>query len=82
MFAFCVGTCYVFLQYLANLGYVTIHWDRVEQKYNRHMDVDKDGKVTNRDVQSKWNTLIAVLTNNIQFKSTFLAGFYVGLRYS
>ncbi|KAI9342117.1 FUN14 family-domain-containing protein [Pilaira anomala] len=81
IFAAFVGTGFVFLQYLSQQGYVTVHWDRLEGGYNKALDVDKDGKVTRRDLQSNWQKFINVLTNNIQFKSTFMVGFYVGMRY-
>ncbi|KAI9487601.1 MAG: FUN14 family-domain-containing protein [Benjaminiella poitrasii] len=81
IFAAFVGTGFVFLQYLSQQGYVTIHWDRLEGGYTNSLDVDKNGKVTRRDIQSKWQTFINFLTNNIQFKSSFLIGFYTGIRY-
>lgn len=62
-------------------GFVTVHWDRLEGGYQKQFDVDADGKVTTRDVRSKWNTLVSFLTRNIQFKSTFVIGLYAGVRY-
>ncbi|CEP12720.1 hypothetical protein [Parasitella parasitica] len=81
IFAAFVGTGFVFLQYLSQQGYVTIHWDRLEGRYTSTLDVDKDGKISKRDLASKWQTFVNLLTNNIQFKSTFLIGFYAGIRY-
>ncbi|KAI7899615.1 FUN14 family-domain-containing protein [Cokeromyces recurvatus] len=81
IFAAFVGTGFVFLQYLSQQGYVTIHWDRLEGGYTNALDLDKNGKVTRRDLQSRWQKLINFLTNNIQFKSSFLVGFYAGIRY-
>ncbi|CAO3701979.1 unnamed protein product [Rhizopus stolonifer] len=81
LFAAFVGTMFVFIQYLSGEGYVTVNWDRFENRYTKVLDTDKDGKVSTKDIQSKWKKFINILTNNIQFKSTFLAGFYVGLRY-
>ncbi|CAO3692248.1 hypothetical protein G6F70_000395 [Rhizopus microsporus] len=81
IFAMFIGTGFVFLQYLAQEGYVTIHWDRLEGRYNKTLDVDKDGRVTAKDLRSKWQKFVDFLTNNIQFKSTFLIGLYAGIRY-
>lgn len=81
IFAAFVGTGFVFLQYLSQQGYVTVHWDRLEGRYISTLDKDGDGKVSKRDLHSKWQTFINLLTNNIQFKSTFLIGFYAGMRY-
>ena len=47
-------------------GYVTVHWDRMQAGYNRQLDEDKDGRVTVRDVQSKWRKFVDLLTKNIQ----------------
>lgn len=52
----------------------------MQADYNKEFDIDKDGKVTVRDVRSRWQTVINLLTKNIQFKSTFLAGLYAGIR--
>ncbi|KAI8082588.1 FUN14 family-domain-containing protein [Gilbertella persicaria] len=81
LFAAFIGTGFVFLQYLSQQGYVTVHWDRLEGRYNSTFDTDKDGRVTRRDLSSKWQNFVNFLTSNIQFKSTFLVGFFAGLRY-
>ncbi|GAN02807.1 conserved hypothetical protein [Mucor ambiguus] len=81
IFAAFVGTGFVFLQYLSQQGYITVHWDRLEGGYTNALDLDKDGKVSKRDLTSKWQKFVNFLTNNLQFKSTFLIGFYAGIRY-
>ncbi|KAG2194508.1 hypothetical protein INT47_005781 [Mucor saturninus] len=81
IFAAFVGTGFVFLQYLAQQGYVTVHWDRMEGGYKNTLGVDKDGRVSTKVLQSKWQKFMNILTSNIQFKSTFLIGFYAGMRY-
>ncbi|OBZ87840.1 FUN14 domain-containing protein 1 [Choanephora cucurbitarum] len=81
IFAGCVGLGFVFLQYLSHEGYVTVHWDRLQGRYTNSLDLDKDGRVTRGDLNSTWQKFVNFLTNNIQFKSTFLIGFYAGLRY-
>lgn len=69
------------IQYLSQQGYVTVNWERLEGGYNKALDLDRDGKVSARDLQTKWQKFVNILTSNIQFKSTFLIGFYAGLRY-
>ncbi|GAA5805865.1 FUN14 family-domain-containing protein [Helicostylum pulchrum] len=81
LFAAFIGTGFVFLQYLSQQGYVTVNWERLEGGYNKALDLDRDGKVSARDLQTKWQKFVNILTSNIQFKSTFLIGFYAGLRY-
>ncbi|KAI9492189.1 FUN14 family-domain-containing protein [Zychaea mexicana] len=81
LFALAVGAGYIFLQYLSFKGLITVHWDRLEGGYQRQLDVDKDGRVTHKDVRTKWNGFVGILTHNIQFKSTFMIGLYTGIRY-
>jgi uncharacterized membrane protein (Fun14 family) len=69
------------LQYCSSKGYVSVHWENIENNWRGGMDVDGDGKVTRRDLKSKWNTLTGFLTQNIQFKSSFMIGLYAGIRY-
>jgi hypothetical protein len=69
------------LQYCSSKGYISVHWQNIENNWRGGMDVDGDGKVTRRDLKSKWNTLTGFLTQNIQFKSSFMIGLYAGIRY-
>ncbi|KAI7884363.1 hypothetical protein K492DRAFT_221799 [Lichtheimia hyalospora FSU 10163] len=77
LFALAIGAGFIFLQ----ARYITVHWDRLEGGYQRRLDVDKDGRVTHRDIRSHWDRFVGFLTHNIQFKSTFLVGLYTGIRY-
>ncbi|KAJ8656019.1 hypothetical protein O0I10_008241 [Lichtheimia ornata] len=81
LFALAIGAGFIFLQYMSFKGYITVHWDRLEGGYQRRLDVDKDGRVTHRDIRSHWDRFVGFLTHNIQFKSTFLVGLYTGIRY-
>ncbi|KAG0363857.1 FUN14 domain-containing protein 1 [Gamsiella multidivaricata] len=76
-----VGLGFVSLQLLANSGYVKVNWVLVESKFMDRFDVDKDGKVTMNDAKHGFRWLIGLLTNNFQFKSTFVGGFVLGFRY-
>ncbi|KAG2220084.1 hypothetical protein INT45_005845 [Circinella minor] len=81
LFALAVGAGFIFLQYMSFKGFITVHWDRLEGGYKRQLNVDENGQVTHKDVRTKWNSLVGILTHNIQFKSTFLVGLYTGIRY-
>jgi hypothetical protein len=58
-----------------------VHWDAIENNWRGGLDADKDGRVTGHDLKRKWNTLTGFLTHNLQFKSSFMIGFYAGIRY-
>ncbi|RUS19163.1 FUN14 family-domain-containing protein [Endogone sp. FLAS-F59071] len=81
VFALMVGVTFVLLQYLSFKGLVTVHWDRMAWHYTNQLDKDKDGKVTASDLRTIMAALLDFLTANFQFKSTFVGGFYAGLRY-
>ncbi|CAM0140307.1 unnamed protein product [Umbelopsis sp. WA50703] len=82
LFAMMVGVGFVFLQYCSSKGFVSVHWDRIENNWwKRGLDVDADGKVTKTDLKNKWNMVVGFLTQNLQFKSSFTAGLYAGIRY-
>ncbi|KAI7863024.1 FUN14 family-domain-containing protein [Spinellus fusiger] len=81
LFVLTIGAGFTLLQYLSYKGYISIHWDRLEGSYRQTLDVDGDGRVTRRDLVSTRDRLMGLLTHNLQFKSTFLAGFYIGIQY-
>ncbi len=49
--------------------------------FTQEMDVDQDGRVSVKDTKSSLRTLIDLLTAKFQFKSCFIGGFYLGLKY-
>ncbi|KAF9169373.1 hypothetical protein BGX20_010405, partial [Mortierella sp. AD010] len=76
-----VGLGFVCLQFLASNDYVKINWAKIERTFKSKLDVDKDGKVTSKDAGRGFRWLIGILTTNFQFKSTFIGGFILGVRY-
>ncbi|KAG0243997.1 hypothetical protein BGX31_010033 [Mortierella sp. GBA43] len=81
MFILVAGLGYVSLQLLANAGYIKVDWLLIEKRVNENLDLDGDGKVTIKDAKYGFDWVIDILTRNVQFKSTFAAGFYLGFRY-
>ncbi|KAF8934892.1 FUN14 domain-containing protein 1 [Dissophora ornata] len=81
MFVLVAGLGFVCLQLLANSGYISVNWMKMESKFKEKFDLDKDGKVTVQDAKYGFNWIIDLLTRNFQFKSTFAGGFYLGFRY-
>ena len=76
-----VGLGFVSLQLLANSGYITVNWVKVERKFKSQFDLDQDGQVTLNDAKHGFRGLLELLTRNFQFKSTFAGGFVLGFRY-
>ncbi|KAI9006554.1 FUN14 family-domain-containing protein [Phycomyces nitens] len=76
-----IGAGFLFLQYMASKGYVNVNWKKLDRTYRQRLDADHDGKVTSRDISTHWDQFSKLLTNNLQFKSTFLVGFAIGFRY-
>ncbi|KAK3827994.1 MAG: FUN14 family-domain-containing protein [Benniella sp.] len=81
MFVLVAGLGYVTLQMLANAGYIQVNWMLIESRFNDKLDLDRDGKVTVKDAKYGLNWITDLLTRNVQFKSTFVGGFYLGFRY-
>ena len=44
------GAAVLVLRFLESQGYVTVHWDRIERDYVRHLDADGDGRVGQADL--------------------------------
>lgn len=78
--AIVIGGLFVFLQILAYEGIVKVDWSKISNAYSNKLDVDGDGKVTRKDAKSWGQWFINLLTTNFQMKSSFAAGFYLGLR--
>ncbi|GJJ67848.1 hypothetical protein EMPS_00194 [Entomortierella parvispora] len=76
-----VGLGFVSLQLLANQGYITVNWAKIERKFKSKFDLDQDGQVTLNDAKHGFRGLLELLTRNFQFKSTFAGGFVLGFRY-
>ncbi|KAI8577315.1 hypothetical protein K450DRAFT_252567 [Umbelopsis ramanniana AG] len=81
LFALMVGVGFVFLQYCSSKGFVSVHWEAIENNWRGGLDADRDGRVSKADLKRKWGTFTGFLTHNLQFKSSFMVGFYAGIRY-
>ncbi|KAL1919877.1 uncharacterized protein VTP21DRAFT_1809 [Calcarisporiella thermophila] len=78
LFALFVGASFVVLQILAYHGVVNVQWGKLESLFRKRLAANEEGEV---EVRSLLRRLIDLLTVNFQFKGSFVAGFYVGLRY-
>lgn len=78
--ALTVGAGFMVVQALSYSGYVHIEWDRVHKDVVKVLDVDGDGKLTEKDVHSAWEKLLEVAQFNLPSTSGFVAGLVLGLR--
>jgi len=73
MFLLVLGLEFIFLQSLAVMNLVTIHWERIGRRTDRHLSVEGQARAESR--------LVTLLTTNIPFKASFLGTFYLGFRF-
>mmetsp|Transcript_39340 Transcript_39340/g.82734 ORF Transcript_39340/g.82734 Transcript_39340/m.82734 type:complete len:137 (-) Transcript_39340:1482-1892(-) len=78
--AFIAGMGFMTLQGLAYTGIIDVNWKRIEEKVVDVVDADKDGEITEKDVQLWWEKVKKILTNNLPDASGFGFGFMYGLR--
>ena len=78
--AITVGIMYMAVQSAAYSGYLKVDWDKVEKDVVQHIDVDGDGKFTEKDLQVYWGKIKRILTYNIPSASGFTIGFLYGLK--
>lgn len=76
-----VGVCVVGVQALAYLGWIDVHWGRVEDAARRTADLTGDGVVDENDAVEAWRRLRKVLTFGMASAAGFSAGVVLGLKY-
>jgi uncharacterized membrane protein (Fun14 family) len=67
------GLLFIVIQLLAYLGVVRVDWLRIQQY--------ADPLLSKNSIQSFFNGLIGILTNNVPFAGAFIPGFLLGLRF-
>jgi uncharacterized membrane protein (Fun14 family) len=67
------GLLFITLQGLAYAGFIEVHWLRIQQVANPVLE--------RNSLQGIWNSLLAVLTQNIPFAGAFVPGVLLGLRF-
>ena len=66
--ALVVGVTFISIQFLAFHKFITIDWNRIKSA------------VPNEQIQKTWLDAMSVLTFNLPFAGSFLAGFWLGFR--
>jgi uncharacterized membrane protein (Fun14 family) len=77
---FTTGCLFIGMQVMANHGYVTVHWDKIEHDWKGQLDTNGDGSVTHEDMHSQYEQLVKVLESGVPGAAGFSAGFLLGLR--
>lgn len=75
------GLAFVGLQSLAYLGFVTIHWNVVQQFLQEKADLNKDGKLDSQDVKIFFQKVMVFLSRGLPDAAGFSAGFFFGMKY-
>ncbi|KAI8808804.1 hypothetical protein BJ742DRAFT_807678 [Cladochytrium replicatum] len=76
-----VGLGFMSIQALVYADILKINWPRVESIIIGPLDLDKDGKLTTKDVQVGTARFIHVLTTDMPSAAGFSAAFLMGFRY-
>eukprot|EP00389_Voromonas_pontica_P004807 GDKH01007136.1.p1 GENE.GDKH01007136.1~~GDKH01007136.1.p1 ORF type:complete len:181 (-),score=20.10 GDKH01007136.1:64-606(-) len=79
--ALLAGIGFVSVQALAYQGYITVDWKRLEKDTKAVLDLDKDGELTEKDVQRGMKDLQKVLTWGMPSAAGFAGGFWIGARW-
>lgn len=61
-------------------GYIQVDWKKIEQSVKDVVDTDKDGEITDKDIQRYWERVKKFMTENIPDASGFGLGFMIGLK--
>ncbi|KAG8460682.1 hypothetical protein KFE25_011457 [Diacronema lutheri] len=77
---FTTGCLFIGMQVMANHGYVTVHWDKIDKDWRGRLDTDGDGRVTHKDMHGQYEQLVKVLESGVPGAAGFSAGFILGLR--
>ncbi|MGQ9510538.1 MAG: FUN14 domain-containing protein [Thermaceae bacterium] len=67
-----LGLLFIALQLLAQAGYVQVDWTRIQK--------DVDPLLKDEGLRSLWDRTLSLLTHNLPFGASFVAGFVLGLK--
>lgn len=78
MAATAIGVVFVGLQTLQYLGYINIDYNKVQSEAEKALDVNKDGKLDEKDLYVIWDKVKGFLTSNLPGAGSFTTGFALG----
>lgn len=73
-----IGVVFAGLQVLAYLGYITIDYNKVTKDSQRMIDLNGDGKIDEKDLESLWEKMKSVLGAQLPQAGSFSTGFALG----
>ncbi len=74
-----LGLAVALLQGMAHVGFVTVHWDRIQDFVRATVDLNKDGRVDEQDLQHLVGGL-GIATMGLPSLGGFAMGLLLGLR--
>lgn len=77
--AYVIGLAFIGLQALSYYGYITIDYKKIKEEATKTVDLDKDGKLTTKDLKYIWAEVKKILTYNLPGAGGFSAGLAMGL---
>lgn len=77
---FTTGVIFMGLQTLAHNDLITIHFDKIEEKFNTAVDLNGDGVIDTKDLHLGSDKVQAYLSAGLPSGASFSAGFLLGLR--
>mmetsp|Transcript_44389 Transcript_44389/g.128318 ORF Transcript_44389/g.128318 Transcript_44389/m.128318 type:complete len:124 (-) Transcript_44389:44-415(-) len=75
-----IGLGFMGTQAAAASGYINVDWEKVKGDAIKPLDMNKDGKVDEKDAQEIWNRYNAMMTQRLPSAGGFAAGFLLGAR--
>lgn len=77
---FTTGCLFIGMQVMANHGYITVHWEKIDKDWRGGLDTNGDGEVMAKDMHTQYEQLVQVLESGVPGAAGFSAGFILGLR--
>ena len=75
-----VGLCFMGLQTLSYLGYISINWGRVSDDITKAVDQDGDGKLTAADAKVIFDKFTKMMQTGLPNAAGFTTGLYAGMK--
>ncbi|CAI5735325.1 unnamed protein product [Peronospora destructor] len=75
-----LGKLFIILQCASYSGYVNVNYKRFKREFKGYVDIDKDGVLDTKDLDSMYKLIMEVLEFSLPASSGLAAGFILGFR--